>query len=171
MATVLSVYVPIISEKASESYIKKMFRDNEIGKVMRVDFVKNINKDRREAFIHFDEWFTNSKAISLKNDILDISTKTRFVYNNNGKYWPLLPNKNAHKRVDNPDYEVLKTENVKIIDNNSLNVTTRNNSKSLSKKVKLVAKEPGQAKDENEPTDPSQAKDENEPTEPGQSKD
>ena len=134
MATVLSVYIPIISDNISESYIMKMFKDNEIGKVMRVDFVLNKNKKRREAFIHFDEWFTNNKANNLKSDVLDVSTKTRFVYNNNGKYWPLLPNKNAHKRVDNPNYEILKTETVKIVDNNHLNVTSKNSNKDSNKK-------------------------------------
>ena len=56
-SSILSLYVPIISNSTSEAYIKKMFNIKKIGKIMRVDFVKNIAKNRREAFIHFEEWY------------------------------------------------------------------------------------------------------------------
>ena len=39
-SSVLSLYIPIISESTSETYIKKMFASKNIGKVLRVDFVK-----------------------------------------------------------------------------------------------------------------------------------
>jgi hypothetical protein len=80
--------------------------------VMRVDFVKNTVKNRREAFLHFDEWFDNDVSKALREDILEPSTKSRLVYCGT-KFWPLLVNKNAHSRVPNPNYEVLKTDEVK----------------------------------------------------------
>ena len=46
-----------------------MFDQHKIGKVMRVDFVKNIAKNRREAFIHFDEWYTTDESFKLQQDI------------------------------------------------------------------------------------------------------
>lgn len=110
--SVLSLYIPIIDAETSEQYIIKMFQDHNIGKVMRVDFVKNTVKNRREAFLHFDEWFDNDVSKALREDILDPTTKSRLVYAGN-KFWPLLVNKNAHSRVPNPNYEVLKTEDVK----------------------------------------------------------
>ena len=110
--SVLSLYIPIIDAETSEHYIIKMFQEHNIGKVMRVDFVKNTVKNRREAFLHFDEWFDNDASKALREDILDPNTKSRLVYIGT-KYWPLLVNKNAHSRVPNPDYEVLKTEDVK----------------------------------------------------------
>jgi len=110
--SVLSLYIPIIDAETSEQYIIKMFQDHNIGKVMRVDFVKNSVKNRREAFLHFDEWFDNDGSKALREDILDPTTKSRLVYAGT-KFWPLLVNKNAHSRVPNPDYEVLKTEDVK----------------------------------------------------------
>jgi hypothetical protein len=119
--SVLSLYIPVIQENISEAYIKKMFKSHDIGIVMRVDFVKNKTKNRREAFIHFDEWFTNEKSKSLQEDIQNIDTKTRFVYTESGKFWPLLANKNAHKRINNPDYEVLNVEEVKNV--YKLNIT------------------------------------------------
>lgn len=110
--SVLSLYIPVIDAETSEQYIIKMFQDHNIGKVMRVDFVKNTVKNRREAFLHFDEWFDNDVSKALREDILDPTTKSRLVYSGS-KFWPLLVNKNAHSRVPNPNYEVLKTEEVK----------------------------------------------------------
>jgi len=110
--SVLSLYIPIIDAETSEHYIIKMFQEHNIGKVMRVDFVKNTVKNRREAFLHFDEWFDNDVSKALREDILDPNTKTRLVYTG-AKFWPLLVNKNAHSRVPNPNYEVLKTQEVK----------------------------------------------------------
>ena len=110
--SVLSLYIPVIGENVSESYMKKMFDTHKIGKLMRVDFVKNISKNRREAFIHFDEWFDNEKSKELQDDIKNPNTTTRFVYHHT-KFFPLLVNKNAHRRVNNPMYEIIKTEDVK----------------------------------------------------------
>ena len=114
-SSVLSLYIPIISKTTSEAYIKKMFDSNKIGKIMRVDFVFNKAKERTEAFIHFDEWFDTSESKALKEDILDPNTKTRFKYSTTTtKFWPLLVNKNAHKRVNNPNYEVLDSSKLTI---------------------------------------------------------
>ena len=111
-SSVLSLYIPIISESTSETYIKKMFVSKNIGKVLRVDFVKNKAKNRKEAFIHFDEWFDNDESKKLKDDILNPESKTRFKYSHGDKFWPLLVNKNAHNKVANPNYEILKTGDV-----------------------------------------------------------
>ena len=108
----LSIYIPVVQNHVTESYIKRQFIDHNIGKIMRVDFVKNLEKNRREAFLHFDEWFDNEKSRTLQEDIKNPETKTRFVYHNT-KFFPLLVNKNAHRRVNNPAYEVIKTEDVK----------------------------------------------------------
>ena len=110
--SVLSLYIPIIDAETTEQYIIKMFETQQIGKVMRVDFVKNTVKNRREAFLHFDEWFDNNVSKALREDITDPTTKSRLVYSG-AKFWPLLVNKNAHSRVPNPNYEVLKSEEVK----------------------------------------------------------
>lgn len=110
--SVLSLYIPIIDNTTSEEYIIKMFKTHNIGKVMRVDFVFNKAKNRREAFLHFDEWFINDESKQLQEDILDPKTKTQFKYNGK-KFWPLLVNRNAHKRVDNPNYEILNKAEIK----------------------------------------------------------
>ena len=107
MSTVLSLYIPVIQDNITEAYIKRQFENHEIGKILRVDFVKNISKQRREAFVHFDEWYDNPTSRALQDDIKNPDTQTRFVYMGT-KFFPLLVNKNAHKRVNNPNYEPLK---------------------------------------------------------------
>lgn len=122
--SVLSLYLPIISQNITEAFIIKAFSDKNIGKILRVDFVHNKVKDRREAFIHFDEWFNSTEASALKEDILNPDTKTQFVYGLSNKFWPLLVNKNAHKRNVNPNYTVLKANDIKTEFKVSLGITT-----------------------------------------------
>jgi len=123
MSNMLSLYIPIISESVSEVYITKTFIANNIGKISRIDFVKNKSKNRREAFIHFEEWFDNEESKKLKDDVLNPESKTRFKYSkNNNKFWPLLVNKNPDKKVENPNYEILKKEDLKISYKDKLNI-------------------------------------------------
>jgi len=129
---IISLYVPVISELTSEAYIKKMFANKNIGKISRVDFVKNIAKNRREAFIHFEEWFANEEANSLKEDILNNNTKTRFNYNDSNKFWPLLVNKNPNKKEANPNYIILNSEEVKNVYKLSLNLKNTKKTSSSS---------------------------------------
>ena len=128
----LSLYVPIISDSTSEAYIKKMFANKNIGKIARVDFVKNIAKNRREAFLHFEEWYTNEEAIKLKEDILNNDTKTRFKYSNSEKFWPLLVNKNPNKKEANPNYVILDNTEIKNVYKVSLNLSNKNNNNKLN---------------------------------------
>ena len=123
--SVLSLYIPII-RNTSEEYIIKMFKTHNIGKVMRVDFVYNKAKNRREAFVHFDEWFSSDESIQLQNDILDPTTRTQFKYDGE-KFWPLLVNKNAHKQVKNPNYEILNKAEVKNVFKTALVIPFTNN--------------------------------------------
>jgi len=143
--SVLSLYIPIISSNISEQYIKKMFKSHNIGQILKVDFVKNIEKNRREAFIHFDEWFENDESKKLKEDIQNPDTKTRFKYTDSGKYWPLLVNKNAHTRINNPKYEMLSSEDVNTEYKVSLNIKSNsyNSNSSLENPVpqlKIISK-------------------------------
>ena len=137
-SSILSLYVPIISDSISEAYIKKMFANKNIGKIARVDFVKNIAKNRREAFIHFEEWYINEEANRLKEDILNNDTKTRFKYNDSNKFWPLLVNKNPNKKEANPNYIILDNTEVKNIYKVSLNLkNTKSTSSNTTNNFKI----------------------------------
>lgn len=121
MSSTLSLYIPVISIFISESYIKKIFKSKNIGDVLKVEFVKNIQKNRYEAFVHFKEWFNSEESKKLQEDINNINTKTKFIYDDNNKFWPLLVNKNPHKRVNNPKYEMLDSNLVKNVYANNIN--------------------------------------------------
>lgn len=109
-----SLYIPLISYNTSEEYVKTMFAKHNIGKVSHVDFVQNLVKNRMEAFVHFEEWFTTPEATRLKEEILDPSIKARFNYCETGKFWPVMVNTNNTQRVYNPDYKNLTKREVKI---------------------------------------------------------
>jgi len=92
-----SLYIPVIGKNVSADFVAKKFLEANIGNVERVDFVVNKVKGRREAFVHFSEWFVSDTANKLKAQ-LEISMTTgqqcQFKYNNDSQhYWPLLVNK------------------------------------------------------------------------------
>ena len=104
----VSLYIPVISKNITEVYVKQQFLEKKIGCVKNVDFVFNMKKNRREAFVHFKTWFDNKNAKDLLFDIKDENTKTQFIYYNN-KFWPLLLNKSS-RESKNVDYLVEKKE-------------------------------------------------------------
>ena len=101
---VASLYIPIINAGITQEYIAKCFLSCNIGIVSHVDFVLNKVKHRREAFVHFSEWYNNDSANKLKKELLTSSTEgkqCRFTYNG-AQYWPLRLNKNPLNK-NNPE--------------------------------------------------------------------
>jgi len=117
---VASLYIPIIGKDINHDYIAKCFHDNNIGKVCHVDFVLNKQKLRREAFVHFSEWYTSESANQLKSQ-LEIASATgqncRFIHNGTN-YWPLLLNKNPLEK----DSPLKKSNSVYEIEDRILNI-------------------------------------------------
>jgi hypothetical protein len=139
--SLLSLYLPIISANVSEAYIIKMFDMQKIGKVKRVDFVKNKAKVRCEAFVHFSEWYTTPESTLLHSDIINPITKTKFLYNNTAKFWPLLINKNPFKKIaNNEHYEVLKKEDVLVTYKSTLNIHNQNHNQNQNQNQMSMAK-------------------------------
>jgi hypothetical protein len=110
---IASLYIPIVNSETTDEYIGKCFNEKNIGKVSRVDFVFNKEKQRREAFVHFSEWFNTDQANRLKTELetnIANGKKCRFIYNKN-MYWPILINKNpldksSPERKSNGVYEI-----------------------------------------------------------------
>ena len=98
-----SIYIPLIGQDINEAYVISAFHNGRIGKVTHVDFVINKHKIRREAFVHFEEWYDTDEANALKSQLEIGNTtgqNTRFKHTNL-KYWPLLVNKNPLEK-NNP---------------------------------------------------------------------
>lgn len=102
-----SLYIPHINN-VDEKYIMRAFQLMHIGDVSRVDFVINREKQRREAFVHFAQWYNTDESCRLREDIINPDTQTRFVHRANN-YWPLLINKNPTARPkSNETYDIEK---------------------------------------------------------------
>lgn len=99
----LSLYIPIISGKITEAFIKNLFHNLEIGEVSRVDFVNSTKAGRvkREAFVHFNMWYYTRTSSNLQARILDPQLDAKIVYDD-PLFWPLLPTKNPAK--EQPEY-------------------------------------------------------------------
>ena len=92
VSNISSLYIPHINN-VDEKYIIRAFQAMLIGNVSRVDFVINRVKQRREAFVHFAQWYDTDESMKLRKDIINPNTQTRFIHRANN-YWPLLINKN-----------------------------------------------------------------------------
>ncbi len=121
---VASLYIPIIKSDITDEFIQKCFHEHNIGKVSHVDFVFNKQKSRREAFVHFSEWYDTEIADKLKHKLENSSLsgeKCRFVYDTQlALYWPILINKkplekNSPERRSNDVYII--EERIRSIEN------------------------------------------------------
>lgn len=105
LSNISSLYIPHINN-IDEKYIIRAFQTMHIGDVSRVDFVINRVKQRREAFVHFAQWYDTDESIKLRKDIINPDTQTRFIHRANN-YWPLLINKNPTTRPkSNATYDI-----------------------------------------------------------------
>ena len=105
VSNISSLYIPHINN-VDEKYIIRAFQAMLIGNVSRVDFVINRVKQRREAFVHFAQWYDTDESIKLRKDIINPDTQTRFVHRGNN-YWPLLINKNPTSQPkSNATYDI-----------------------------------------------------------------
>ena len=94
----ISFYIPVIADGIKEDFVAKVFKHKNIGVVERVDFVLNKQKVRREAFVHFKEYFNNPDSMAIKTAITSAQqtsppTPFKFYYKE-GRFWALLLNKN-----------------------------------------------------------------------------
>lgn len=113
-----SLYIPVIGKNVSSHFVAKKFLEANIGNVERVDFVVNKVKGRREAFVHFSEWFNSDTANKLKSQLdnsMSSGEQCQFKYNNHShQYWPLLINKKplAKDSTERKSNDVYDVENV-----------------------------------------------------------
>lgn len=110
----LSLYIPIISDLVTEMQIKNTFKNLEIGNVSRVDFInKTVSSGiiKKQAFVHFDNWFDTLTAKNLQTSIVDSNINAKLVYDD-PKFWPLLPAHNPEP--EQPEHA--KEENQKTIE-------------------------------------------------------
>ena len=90
----MSVFIPHMFLNINENRIRKVFDDNQIGQVERVDFVAKLDKNGRKynsAYIHFNHWYLNTSSYNLQDRIRNPTVQARVVYDDPW-YWTVMEN-------------------------------------------------------------------------------
>jgi hypothetical protein len=94
----MSLYIPYVFSNVTKDKIIYTFEFHlRLGHIKEVDFVDKIGKKGeiyKSAYIHFEEWFNNDKAVSFVERIRNPSKNTHVVYDTPEPwYWVVLENK------------------------------------------------------------------------------
>jgi hypothetical protein len=90
----ISLFIPRVFASITEERIAKVFDDNSIGKVSKVDFVSKLDsvyKPYHSVYIHFETWYSNQTALNFYNRVVDPNIQARIVYDDPW-YWIVLKN-------------------------------------------------------------------------------
>jgi len=90
----ISLFIPRVFASITEERIAKVFDDNSIGKVSRVDFISKLDSDYKpyhSVYIHFETWYNNQTALNFYNRVVDPNIQARIVYDDPW-YWIVLKN-------------------------------------------------------------------------------
>jgi hypothetical protein len=90
----MSLYIPYLQRNVTEEMIKKVFLEQKIGIVKRVDFIPKLNKKNQLyncAFLHFESWIENEKNIKLQLRLKNPEVDTRIIYHMNW-FWTIKEN-------------------------------------------------------------------------------
>jgi hypothetical protein len=90
----MSLYIPYLQRHVTEEMIKKVFLEQKIGIVKRVDFIPKLNKKNQLyncAFLHFESWIENEKNIKLQLRLKNPEVDTRIIYHMNW-FWTIKEN-------------------------------------------------------------------------------
>lgn len=88
----ISLYIPHVFPNFDREYVEKAFKN--IGDVSQIDFVAKQDRNGgnyNAVYVHFTKWYTNKKAITFYDNVVDESTEAR-LYHDEPWYWIVLPN-------------------------------------------------------------------------------
>jgi len=116
MSAFYSVHIPRVLKHISTEQIRVAFLRKGLGKVGRIDLLKVYDTQENwvfnKAFVHFDEWFVNDRAVNLKNKIDSGEGKARVRWAESS-YWMLLPNMSENipeESIDNTNEPETESE-------------------------------------------------------------
>lgn len=98
MSPSMSLYIPYVFSNVTKDKIIYTFEFHlRLGHIKEVDFVDKIGKKGKiyqSAYIHFEEWYNNDKAVRFVERIRNPLKETRVVYDTPETwYWIVLENK------------------------------------------------------------------------------
>jgi hypothetical protein len=94
----ISLYIPHVFPNFDKEYVEKAFKN--IGEVSQIDFVAKQDRNGNNynaVYVHFNKWFTNKKALTFYDSVVDESKEARLCHDEPW-YWIVLPN-TAKKQI------------------------------------------------------------------------
>lgn len=88
-----SLCIPRIDRSVEYHDIFKVFQNIKLGYIRNIDIVYNHKTQSKRAYIHFSNWFTNPRALSIKEKIL--KNETMKVVHTFPEYWKFMKSKSA----------------------------------------------------------------------------
>lgn len=88
----ISLYIPHIFPNFDKEYIANAFKN--IGEISQIDLVAKQDRNGNNynaAYVHFNKWFTNKKAIAFYDSVVDENKEARLCHDEPW-YWIVLPN-------------------------------------------------------------------------------
>jgi hypothetical protein len=88
----ISLYIPHVFPNFDKEYVINAFKN--IGDVSQIDFVAKQDRNGKNfnaVYVHFNQWFTNKKAVAFYESVIDESKESR-LYHDETWYWIVLPN-------------------------------------------------------------------------------
>jgi len=115
----MHLYIPVIHPRYTESDIVRVFYDNWIADVYRVDFMDTFHSGKkiRSAYVQLSSWFNSKLAYELYEIIADetnyVPEKTYLLYisNNDNEYWMIRRDESCNmyeKRIAELEEKVYK---------------------------------------------------------------
>jgi hypothetical protein len=95
--SVPSLCIPRVFISIDEQYVRKIFEKMCIGSFKRIDIVKykNENGEFNRVYIHFDKWFWNDNAQTIRKKLLS-GKELKIVYDMPW-FWKVSVNKHSNK--------------------------------------------------------------------------
>lgn len=88
----ISLYIPHVFPNFDKEYVTNAFKN--IGEVSQIDFVAKQDRNGgnyNAVYVHFKKWYTNKKATTFYNSVVDESKEARLCHDEPW-YWIVLPN-------------------------------------------------------------------------------
>lgn len=78
----ISICIPRVFDGIRVSFIANIFQHElNVGRIKKIDVVKNNDNNFKKVFIHFDEWYNTEKSNTIKQKLLD-GKIIKIVYDN-----------------------------------------------------------------------------------------
>lgn len=93
----LSLYIPHVFNNITDDRIRKIFMDQELGEVSRIDKVARVDKNGKNynsVYIHFNSWTESTSVNNFQARVMNPEKNARIIYDDPW-HWIVLENTGA----------------------------------------------------------------------------